>query len=108
MTLGTVEGTNYRKVCKNFRSSCPFVQHYGFYSVGGTDIIYDEDFQSLPYFLSTRETAFEMAMLKQLDVEILIGQLSYKQRSEIYNVVHGYDKAKKRVGENVGCTQSAR
>ena len=107
-TFGTVEGTHYRKVCKNFRSSCPFVQHYGFYSVGGTDIICDEDFQSLPYFLSTRETAFEMAMLKQLDVEILIGQLSYKQRSEIYNVVHGYDKAKKRVGENVGCTQSAR
>ena len=56
--------------------------------MSGTDITYNEDFQSLPYFLSTRETAFEMAMLKQLDVEILIGPLSYKQRSEIYNMLH--------------------
>ena len=61
--FGTIESTHYRKVCRRFRSSCPFVQHYGFYSMGGTDITYDEDFQSLPYFLSTRETGFEMAML---------------------------------------------
>ena len=105
-TFGTIESTHYRKVCKNFRSSCPFVQHYGFYSMGGSDIIYDEDFHTLPYFMSARETAFEMAMLKQLDAEILIGQLSYKQRSEIYNVVHGYDKAKKKVSGDVGHIQT--
>ena len=78
--------------------------------MGGTDIKYmiDEDFQPLPYFLSTRETAFETAIPKQLDAEILIGQLSYKQRSEIYNVVHGYDKAMNKVGGDVGRTQKAR
>ena len=69
--------------------------------MGGSNIIYDEDFHTLLYFMSTRETAFEMAMLKQLDAEILIGQLSYKQRSKIY-VVHGYDKAKKKVSGDVG------
>lgn len=89
-TFGTDESSHYCKVCN---SSCPFVQHYGFYSMGGSEIIYDEDFQTLPYFMSTRETAFEMPILKQLDAEILIGQLSYKQRSEIYNVVHGYNEA---------------
>lgn len=94
--FGTVDSTHYRKVCKKFHTGCPFVQHYGYYSSGGDDIHYNEDFQSLTYFLSTRETAFEMSLLQQLDVEILIGQLSYKQRSEIYNVKHGYDNAKKK------------
>lgn len=50
--------------------------------------------------MSTRETAFEMALLHQLDAEVLIGQLSYKQRSEIYNVKHGYDSAKKSTGKH--------
>ena len=31
-----------------------------------------------------------MDMLKRLDAEILIGQLSYKQRADIYNEVHTY------------------
>ena len=48
--------------------------------------------------MSTRETAFEMAWLHQLDA-VLIGQLSYKQRSEIYNIKHGYDSAKKKIGK---------
>ena len=63
---------------------------------------------TLPYFMSTRETAFEMAMLKQLDAEILIGQLSYKQKSKIYNVVHGYDKAKMKVSGDVGHIKQTR
>ena len=39
---------------------------------------YDEDWATLPYFMSTRETAFTMDMLHHLDKEILIGQISYK------------------------------
>ena len=50
--------------------------------------------------MSTRETAVEMSFLRQLDAEILIGQLSYKQRAEIYNYKHGHDKAKKRIRLN--------
>ena len=96
-SFGTVEGTHYRKVCKRFRVGCQFVQHYGHYSKGGTDIYFDEDFKCLPYFVSTRETAFETTLLQQLDAEVLIGQLSYKQRSEIYNIKHGYDKPQKKV-----------
>ena len=61
-------------------------------------LYYNEDFQSLKYFMSTRETAFEMALLHQPDAEVLIGQLSYKQRSEIY-IKRGYDSAKKNMGK---------
>ena len=56
----------------------------------------DEDFKSLPYFVSTRETTFETTLLQQLDAEVLIGQLSYKQRSEIYDMKYGYDNPKKK------------
>ncbi len=51
---------------------------------------YDEDWSSLPYFMSTCETAFSVELLRRLDKEILIGQISYKQRADIYNDVHGY------------------
>lgn len=40
--------------------------------------------------MSTRETALSMDMLLRLDKEILIGQISYKQRADIYNAIHGY------------------
>lgn len=47
---------------------------------------------TLPHFMSTCETAFTMDMLHCLDKEILVGQISYKQRADIYNDVHGYVK----------------
>ena len=82
------------------------MQHYGYYSKGAEDIVYNDDYKSLHYFVSTRETAFEMSLLEQFDIEILIGQLSYKQRSEIYNMKHGYDKAKKKVHSGTTTQQS--
>ena len=50
---------------------------------------------SLPYFVSSQETGFEMSLLKKFDLELLIGQLSYKQKADIYNVYEGYDNTKK-------------
>ena len=50
---------------------------------------------TLPYFLSSQETGFEMAMLKQFDVELLVGQVSYKQKAYIYNLSKGYDTTQK-------------
>ena len=95
-TFGTVSSTHYRKLCKKFRSGCHFVQHYGHYSTGGSSIYFNDNWKELTYFLSTRNTAVEMSLLAQLDAEVLVGQLSYKQRSEIYNIKHGYDKAMKK------------
>ena len=72
---------------------CSFTQYYGYYTKGGLQAcheIYNEDWESLPYFVSTKETAFSMDLLKRLDAEIVIGHLSYTQRADIYNHVHNY------------------
>ena len=50
----------------------------------------------MPYFISSQETGFEMELLKHFDIELLIGQIAYKQKADIYNVVKGYDTVQKR------------
>ena len=50
---------------------------------------------SLPYFLSSQETGYELEMLRRFDVELLIGQVSYQQKADIYNISNGYDTTKK-------------
>ena len=108
--FGTIQGTHYRKICKRFRVGCSFVQHYGYHTNGDENLVYDSEFKLLPYFISTRETGFELSLLERFDIEILIGQLSYKQRSDIYNLQHGYDKAKKtlRTSTQQECLPQAR
>lgn len=56
---------------------------------------YNNDWVTLPYFLSSQETGFEMFILKKYDIELLIGQMSYKQRADIYNIEKGYNTTKK-------------
>ena len=58
-------------------------------------LTYDANWKELPYFISSREIAFDTKMLIQLDAEILIGVMSYKQRAEIYNYIHGYEHMSK-------------
>lgn len=94
-TLGTVSATQFYKYCQNHRKGCKFVQYYGHYSVGDVNMYYDHDWNILPYFLSSQETGFEMSILKKYDIELLIGQMSYKQRADIYNIEKGYDTTKK-------------
>jgi hypothetical protein len=36
-----------------------------------------------------------MGLLKRFSAELLIGQVSYNQRSDIYNYVHGYESKRK-------------
>ena len=91
-SLGTVPMTHFRKYCNNAKKGCPFTQHYCFHSVGNnTDVIYDANWADFPFFMSTQKTAFEMSMLQRFSAELLIGQVSYNQRSDIYNYFHGYD-----------------
>lgn len=87
--MGTLPGTHFTKYCR--KRGCSFQQHYGYYCQGDTtDMRYNHDWSSLPFFLSTRETAVSMDMLYRLDKEILIGQVSYNQRADIFNDIHGY------------------
>ena len=91
MSRGTLPASHFHKYCS--RRMCSFTQYYGYYTKGGPQScqsIYNGDWQSLPYFVSSKETAFSMNLLKRLDAEIVIGHLSYKQRADIYNHVHSY------------------
>ena len=95
-SLGTLPATHYRKYCHNYRKGCKLVHFYGYYKAGDGGIHYSDDCLSLPYFLSTQETGFELAMLKHFDVELLIGHISYMQKADIiYNISNGYDTTKK-------------
>lgn len=94
-TLGTVSASHYHKYCSNFRKGCKFVQYYGYSKHGDIGTTkYDSDWIMLPYFISSQETGFEMTLLKNFDVELLIGQVSYKQRADIYNVCNGIAQRK--------------
>lgn len=71
-------------------------QHYGFHTIGeDTDVIHDEDWADLPYFVSTHKTVFDMKLLKDFCAELLIGQVSYNQRCDVYNYIHGYEDRRK-------------
>ena len=95
--MGTVPATHYRKYCHNYRKGCTFTQHYSYHSISddGAIVIYDNNWADLPYFVSTSKTAFSTTFLERYDAEILIGQVSYKQKSDIYNYYHKYETATK-------------
>ena len=59
-----------------------------FYSKEGdkSGVQYDAEWKTYKYFLSSQETGIELSMLQMFDVELLIGQVSYKQKADIYNV----------------------
>lgn len=95
--MGTINGTHFRKYCSKHWKGCSFTQHYGFHQNGNDpEIKYDDDYLDLPYFLSTNMTAFATKFMNALSAEILLGQISYKQKSEIYNYTHGYDTVAKK------------
>ncbi len=90
-TVGTVVGTHYHKFCQNFRKGCSFRQFYGYSSEGNQAIaFYDANWAEHKFFISSSETAFELALLRNFDAELLLGQLSYSQKAEIYNDIHRY------------------
>lgn len=94
--FGMVPAVHYHKYCKSWRAGCKLVQHYGYTTNGTGDLRYDDNWNTLPYFVSSQETAFELFMLEKYDIELLIGQVSYKQRADIYNYQHKYEDVKKR------------
>lgn len=55
-------------------------------------MIADNNWAELPYFISTSKTGFSTTLLEKFDAELLLGQLSYKQKADIYNFYHKYMK----------------
>ena len=64
--LGTLPGTHYTKYCR--RRNCSVQEHYGYCTHGDCGaMIYNSEWSSLPYFLSSREAAIAMEILRRLD-----------------------------------------
>lgn len=92
--MGTIRATHYHKLCSNRK--CKTIQFYEYTTTFGTNsLCYDEDYLSLLYFITSQETAFEMDFLHKFDAELLIGQISYLQKSEIFNYHNEYPSVKK-------------
>ena len=92
-SFGTIVGTHYHKYCQNYRRDCTFRQHYGYSSrtINGQHVcLYDPDWKDHKYIISTQETAFELRMIEKYDNDLLLGQISYSQKAEIYNHNNGY------------------
>ena len=86
-SVGTIPGSHFHKICKN--RHCGYTQYYGCYTLkGSTQTFFSEDWESQPYFVSSRETVFSKASMQRFETEILLGQLSFKQCAEIYNQIH--------------------
>jgi hypothetical protein len=87
---GTIPGAHFHKFCP--QRTCSFIQYYGYYTIH-SKVRFNSNWASLPYFLSSRDTAFSLDTLQYLDANILIGQLSFKQQADIYNYTQGYRKS---------------
>ena len=103
-TKGTFLASKIPKVCTS--KKCHFTQHYGYYTVGNSKF-FDEDWKKNEFFLSTSKTAFTMDLLKKLEIEIHLGKLSFKEKAEIYNDVHGYlyNSSDKKPGVSNDCAR---
>lgn len=88
--MGTVPAYHYHKYCPNRKTNCKTVYYYGFNSTP-KGIYYSEKWNYLKYMISSQETAFELNFLRKFDAELLIGQVSYSQKADIYNYQNGYD-----------------
>ena len=98
---GSVPATHYHKYCRSGKRGCKFIQYYGYATNGDGYLYYDDSWDILPYFISSQETAFETKFLMKFNAEMLIGQISYKQKADIYNYQNGYEFLQKQgVGNN--------
>ena len=87
MKHGTVPGAHFSKFCP--KRTCSFIQYYGYYS-SLNKVMFNPDWNSLEYFLSSRDTGFSLEILRQMDANTMIGHLSFKQQASIYNYTNGY------------------
>ena len=89
--MGTIPGSHYHKTCSN--RACGATQFYG-YMTGShsSEVKFNPNWESLPYFVSSNESVFSMQLLRQFDSEILIGQMSFQQCADAYNYLHIHTK----------------
>ena len=72
------------------------MQYYGFYTLGDeSEVVYDDHYFKLPYFVASHMTVFETNLLSHLTADLLLGQISYQQGADIYNYTHRCEYIKK-------------
>ena len=85
--MGTVHSTHFYRYCTNH--ACGYLHHYGYYTSGKasqtSQVVFEKEWESLRYFLSSRKMAFSLNLLKRFNSEILFGQMSFKQCAKVYN-----------------------
>lgn len=87
--MGTIPASHYHKMCSD--RACGTTQFFGYTTQGASRLVYfDSDWESLPYFVTSRESAFAVQLLRLFDSQILIGQMSFMQCAEAYNYLHTY------------------
>lgn len=89
--MGTTQGTHFTKYCE--KQGCHIAQHYGYFTItaetSSTPTVYfDDDWQDLPYFVSSRESVFSMEILHTVNAQIVIGQMSFLQCADMFNFMH--------------------
>lgn len=69
-TMGSIPGTHYHRYCSN--KKCSYTQYYGYHTTAGTnsltEVYFDHDRATLPFFVSSRETAFDLAISLNIQV----------------------------------------
>ena len=87
--MGSIPVTHFHKYSTN--RGCGFTQYYGYYATGGvlSEVLFNSNWESPQYFVSSREPAFSMKLLR-FDSQVLLGQMSFKQCAEVYNYLHDY------------------
>ena len=95
--MGTVNATRFRKYCQNSRKQCHFTQYYGYHKNGDSgNIIFDQDWDQHQYLISTFKMAFSLSFLERFEAELLLGQVSFNQKSAIYNFYNKYEHVTKK------------
>ena len=93
--MGSVPGTHFHRYCSNRK--CSYTQYYGYHTVSTADgshkSVFDDDWEELPYFVSSRETAFQNKLIERFHSQILLGQQSFVQCADVYNHLHAVQQS---------------
>ena len=84
--LGTYLGSRVTKMCRK----CKIYEHYGYWTEN-KERFYDKSFLELEFFLSSEETAFQVALLKQCASLLIVGAVPFSTFSEAYNRQFDYN-----------------
>lgn len=94
--MDTVPTTLFRKYCSKSHRGCTLTQHFGFRYFNHHDTA--KAVADSNWVRATLFCIYHAGFAMRFDAELLLGQVSYKQKSDIYNYYHKYERTKKTLG----------